>query len=138
MSRIFLNSGTLIVIKFLACLFQEKNEYKVSACFSENVLKFQKLFRSRINFLKFAFMAGYQNNFEHHMRLSKQLSESQSAIGKPEQASLRGLMEEFLQLGSDFLEASRNFILDFPHKKTAKILKLSARLRKVLFGFFET
>jgi hypothetical protein len=33
---------------------------------------------------------------------------------------VKGLVEGFLQLGSDFIEASRNFILDVLHKKIAK------------------
>jgi hypothetical protein len=41
-------------------------------------------------------------------------------MGKPEQAGGSGLLEGFSQLVSDFMETSRNFILDFLHKKTDK------------------
>ncbi len=41
-------------------------------------------------------MAGFRNNFQNHRRLSEQLLESQAAIGKPEQASWRVLLEEYV------------------------------------------
>jgi hypothetical protein len=44
----------------------------------------------------------------------EQLLDSQAAIGKPEQALCKGLLEVFSQL------VSRNFKLDFLYKKTAK------------------
>ncbi len=47
-------------------------------------------------------------------------SEHQKALGKPEQAVWRELLEEFSQLVSDFIEASRNLIWAFLHKKTEK------------------
>jgi hypothetical protein len=58
--------------------------------------------------------------YQNHKRLSEQLLESQAAIGKPEQATRRELLEGFSQLVSDFLEVSRNYILENFHKKTAK------------------
>ncbi len=51
----------------------------------------------------------------------KQLLKAQAGIRKPEQALWRGLLERISQLVSDFTEASRNYILDFLHKK--KIVK---------------
>jgi hypothetical protein len=65
-------------------------------------------------------MAGFQNNFQNHRRLLEQLLKSQAASGNPEQAPFRGLLEGFSQLVSDYIEACRNFILDFLHKKTVK------------------
>jgi hypothetical protein len=44
---------------------------------------------------------------------------AQADIRKPEQALGRGLLEGISQLVSDFIEASRIFILDFLHKKTS-------------------
>jgi hypothetical protein len=60
-------------------------------------------------------MAGFQNNFQDHRRLSQQLLESQAAIGTPEQASWRKVLAGFSLLVSDFKESSENFILDFLH-----------------------
>jgi hypothetical protein len=65
-------------------------------------------------------MSGFWNNFQDHRRLSGQLLVSQAAVGKLEQASWRDLLEGFLQLVSDFIEASRNCIVDVLLKKTAK------------------
>jgi hypothetical protein len=44
------------------------------------------------------------------MRVSEQLLETQVAIRKPGQASLRGGLEGLFQLVGDFIEASWNFI----------------------------
>ncbi len=76
-----------------------------------------------LNVLQGTFMADFPNNFQDHRRLSEQLSESQAAIRKLEQAPWRRLgtvLEGFSQIVSDFIEASWNFILDFLHKKTAE------------------
>jgi hypothetical protein len=63
-------------------------------------------------------MAGFWNSFQNYRRISKQLLETQVAIkSKPEQALGKGLLGGFSLLVSD-LEATRNFILDFLHKKT--------------------
>jgi hypothetical protein len=64
-------------------------------------------------------VAGFRNNFQDH-RLSEQLLETKAAIRMPEQDLGSGLLEGFSQLVSEFLEASRNFIFDFLHKKTAQ------------------
>jgi hypothetical protein len=53
-------------------------------------------------------------------QLSEQLWEYQESFGKPEQAFPRVSLEEFRQLVSDFIEANRNLILAFLHKKTEK------------------
>jgi hypothetical protein len=65
-----------------------------------------------------------------HSRLSEQFSESQAGFGttfkgtggyqKAGTNSMKRLLEGISQLGSDFIEASRNFILDFLHKKTTE------------------
>jgi hypothetical protein len=57
---------------------------------------------------------------KNHEQLSEQLLQTQAAMGKPEQAGGSGLLEGFSQLVSDFIETSRNFLLDFLHKKTDK------------------
>jgi hypothetical protein len=44
----------------------------------------------------------------------EQFSESQAASRKPNQVPWRGLLKELV---SDFIEACRNFIFDFIHKK---------------------
>jgi hypothetical protein len=90
---------------------------------------------SLVDFLHCTFMAGFQNNFEDHMRLSEQLLVSQAAIGKPEQARLIGLLEGLFLFVSDFIEASRNFSLDFLHRKTDKIVKTIRAHLKILFLF---
>jgi hypothetical protein len=56
----------------------------------------------------------------NHRRLSEQLFESQTAIGRTK------LPEEVFGKNftiRNFIEASRNCILDFLHKKAAKIVK---------------
>jgi hypothetical protein len=75
------------------------------------------------------------------------LFESQAAFGttfrytggykNPDQTLWRGFLEAFSQLVSDFIEASRNFILDFLHKKTAKNFENQMRpcIQKELFRF---
>ncbi len=45
-------------------------------------------------------MAGFQNSFKDHKRLSEWLLESQAATEKPEQASWGGLLEGFSHLVS--------------------------------------
>jgi hypothetical protein len=57
---------------------------------------------------------------QEHRQLSEQLSQYQESLGKPEQAFPRVALEEFPQLVTDFIEASRNLILAFLHKKTEK------------------
>jgi hypothetical protein len=63
--------------------------------------------------------------------------ESQTAIGKPEQAPfLIELLEGCLQLISDFIEASRNITLDFLNKMTAKKSeKHQCSFKKYCFDF---
>ncbi len=70
-------------------------------------------------------------------QLSEQLLQTQAAMGKPEQAGGSGLLEGFSQLVSDFIETSRNFILDFLHKKTDKNCEshMSALSRRTVLIF---
>jgi hypothetical protein len=68
-------------------------------------------------------MAGFWNNFQDHRQLSKQLLESQAAIGKPETSFLESVTGRISTIVFDFIEPSSNFILDFLHKKTAKNLE---------------
>jgi hypothetical protein len=78
----------------------------------------------------------FSEKFSGHRRLSEQVLESYAASRKPEQTPWKGLLEGFLQLVKDFIEASRNLILDFLYKKTAKNCENHQRsFRKVLFGF---
>jgi hypothetical protein len=58
-----------------------------------------------VDFLQCTFMVGFRNNFQDYRRLSKQLLASQAAIGEPEQAPRRGLLEGFSQLVNGFKEA---------------------------------
>jgi hypothetical protein len=73
-----------MVFKLLVCLVKEKNNYKASACGFETliikiVLKAVANFCSRfpcpslVGFLQCIFMAGFQNNYQDHRRLSEQL-----------------------------------------------------------------
>jgi hypothetical protein len=75
--------------------------------------------------------SGFRNNSQDHRRLYDQLFEPQAAIGKPEQASRRVLLEGFSQLVSDIRGASRNFTLIY-YNNTAKILKTISGNKKVL------
>jgi hypothetical protein len=55
---------------------------------------------------------------------------------KAEQASWLGLLKWFSQLVSDFIEASRNFMLDVFHKKQPKIVRtIPAAIKSTVFLF---
>jgi hypothetical protein len=59
-------------------------------------------------------------------------------LENPEQASWRVLLERFSQLVSDFIDASRNFILKFLHKKTAKNCENHQRsLKFTVLNFYD-
>ncbi len=67
--------------------------------------------------------------------------ESHAAIGKPEQATWRGLLERFLQLVSDYRNKHMNlfFWIFWIHKKTAKNCEnIQCQFQNVLFWFFRT
>jgi hypothetical protein len=81
-----------------------------------------------------------------HSRLSEQFSKSQAGFGinfkgtggyrdqKAGTSSLKRVTGRISQFVSDFIEASRNFILDFLHKKTTENVKtISAHSKRVLF-----
>ncbi len=68
---------------------------------------------SRIFGTIFRITGRLRNNFCRHMRLSE----------SRKQALWRGLLQGISQLVSDCVEASRNLILDFLHKKTIQIVK---------------
>jgi hypothetical protein len=57
--------------------------------------------------------------FSGSQGVTEQLLETQAAIRKPEKALWR-LLKGISQLLSDFIEASKNFNLEFLHKKTTK------------------
>ncbi len=109
---------------FLACLVQDK---KIDKKFLLASLKTITNYKNCSNisvpsFLCFHWLIFSSVNslwpsgqFPKHRRLSEQLSESKAAI-ESQNSSLEG----FSQLVCDFIEASRNFILHFLHKKTAK------------------
>jgi hypothetical protein len=61
-------------------------------------------------------MASVWNNFQDHRWLSEQLLKSQKAG----QAPLKKVTGMIFTVSKLFIEASRNFILDFLHKRTAK------------------
>jgi hypothetical protein len=74
-------------------------------------------------------MAGFWNNFQNHRQLSEHILELRAALGKPEKAG------KIFHV-SDVIEASRNFILDFPHKKQPKFVKTkSDRSKSTVFIF---
>jgi hypothetical protein len=87
---------------------------------------------SRIKFLfRFSFALICQFFLVYiHCQLSKQFSESQVGFGttfkgtggyqKAETSYLKRVTEGILKLVSDFIEASRNFILELRHKKTTE------------------
>jgi hypothetical protein len=61
---------------------------------------------------------------------------AQAAIRKPEQALWRGLLAGISQLVSDFLEATRNFILGFLQKIQLKIVQtISAHSKSTVSNF---
>ncbi len=96
---------------------------------SESRIKF--LFRLSFSLTGWFFPVYFRNNFQDHRRLSEQLLESQAANGKPEQV-LKGLLEGFLKLETDFIEASRSWIF-FTNRQQKMAL-----IQKVLFGWFRT
>jgi hypothetical protein len=51
---------------------------------SKNCFGFPLL--SLVDFFLCTFIAGFQNNFQNHRRITEQLLETQAAIRKPEQA----------------------------------------------------
>ncbi len=66
------------VFKFSSCLFKEKNKWKVSVCFFENTLSFQKLFQIvdfrlcsllLVDFLQCTHHSRLWNYFQDHRRL---------------------------------------------------------------------
>jgi hypothetical protein len=125
-----LSVHALMVFKFLACLVQEKIKIKFLLASLKTLKNSKKCSVSRSvpaflcshwsNFSPCTFIASFRNNFEDHRRVTEQLLETQAAIRKPEQALWRGLLEGISQIVSDFIEASRNFYLDFLYKKTTK------------------
>ncbi len=100
--------------------------------------------KSQINFLfrlSFALIGRFFPVYIHS-RLSEQFSRLQTGFGTTfrdtggyqkagNKLSEEGYWKEFHNY-SDFVEASRNFILDFLHKKTIKIVLI----QKVLLKFF--
>jgi hypothetical protein len=98
---------------------------KVYACFNENHAKKAIKFLFR---LSFALIGGFSSYILS--RFSEQFSGSRAAFGnhfintsgyrKAGTSSMKRVLKGFLQLVSDFIEASRNYTFDFLHKKTAK------------------
>jgi hypothetical protein len=54
-------------------------------------------------------MVGFCNNFQDHSRILERFLESQAAISESQNKLPEGRVTLFLQLVSDFKEASRNF-----------------------------
>ncbi len=122
-------------MKFLLASLKTPNNSK--NC-SESRIKF--LFR-----LSFAVISRFFPVYIHSW-LSEQFSGSQAgygktfrdtaAIRKSEQALCEGLQEGISELVSDFIEAVRNFIFDFFHKKTTKNCENQKRsFKKYCFNF---
>jgi hypothetical protein len=86
-------------------------------------------------------MYGFQNNFQDHRRLSEQLSESQAAIRKLEQAPSRRLgtvLEGFSQIISDFIygkQAETLFWIFFTKRQLKIVKTISVLIQKVYFDF---
>jgi hypothetical protein len=73
------------------------------------------------------FIAGFQDNFQNHRRVSEQ---------KVGTSSLKRVTGRHFTLLRDFIEASRNFILDFLNKKTTEIVKtISAHSKGTVSNF---
>ncbi len=121
-------------LTFLACLVQEKKYIKCLLASLKTLTNYRNCTETRcyygfplVHFLKCTFikvwwhaaccMAGFSlNNFQDNRQLSEQLLESQAAGT----SFLNRVTGRFLQSVTDHMEASRNFILDILHKKTAK------------------
>jgi hypothetical protein len=124
-----LSVHTQMVFKFLACLVQEKNEYEVFACSLKSLTnsKNRKPHQTSVR-LSFALIGGFFPVYIHS-RLSEQFQDHIRGFGttfkdtgcnqKAGTSSLKKL-EGNSQFRRDFIEASRNFFFDFPHKKTTK------------------
>ncbi len=69
-------------------------------------------------------------------RLSEQFSGSHAAFGKPEQASWRGLLEEFSQLLSDSLKQAETLFWTFFCKRQPEIVEIvSAHIKSTVLIF---
>ncbi len=78
----------------------------------------------------------FGKKISNHRRVSEQLLKAHEAIRKPKQALWSGLLEGISQLVSDFIEASRNCILDLLHKKTTENCENHKRsFKKFCFDF---
>ncbi len=112
---------------------REKLIWSVCLLFWKQLLLSKNCSESHTKFLfrlSFALLGRFFSMYIHR-RLSEQFSESQVGYrtifrdtgGYQKQALWRGLLEGISQLVRDFKEASRNFTLDFLHKRQLKIVK---------------
>ncbi len=122
-----------LVLKFLTCFIKEKNKYKVFACFFENTYWLQRLFQKPykiaipaflLSHWSCTFMACFQNSFQDHWRIPKQLLESPAACRKAGTSPLKRVTGRISQIQytvvNNLIEASRDLYLRFSSHKTAQ------------------
>ncbi len=122
--------------KFLACLVQEKNKYKVYVCFFLKLLIILKIVPKPHQVSQvyihwptiLSITGGFQNNFQSHRRLPR----------KPEQAPWRGLLEGFSQLSKWFHRSKQKLQFRFSSQNDSQNLKTVNAHSKSTFWIFRT
>jgi hypothetical protein len=109
-----------IVFKYLACLVKKKIIIKVMLAFLKTLgINSNNGFESHIKFQSF-FRSHWPISPVHiYVRFPQQFSGSQAAFRTTFRFQKAGFQEGFSQLpgSTDFIEAGRNYTLDFLHKK---------------------
>ncbi len=89
-----------------------------------------------VDFFQCTFTAGCRNNFQDYRQVSEKLLETQAAIRRPETSSLKRVTATGRNFTtSDFIEASRNFILDFLHINAIQIVLIQKDSYKPIFYY---
>ncbi len=119
-------SERVILINLLS---SRENQYQVFACFFEETYYFRTPHQISVpalisQFFQCTFIAGFRNNFQGHRRRSE--------------CSLKRVIERNFTISRDFLEASRNIILDFLYKKTTENCENHKRSFKSTVSIFKT
>jgi hypothetical protein len=124
-----------MVLKFFVCLIQESNTYEVSACFFEHTYKFQRLFQ-KLHQISFSpFLCSHWSNFSSIYSGSHQAAFGTTirVTGGHWKAGIWSLKRRIFTISKLLEAASRNFIFDFLHQKTAKkIRKTNSAHLKIL------
>jgi hypothetical protein len=131
--KLILSVHEQLVFIFLTCLVQDKINVKFLLASLKTLTNFKHCYsESRIKFvfrLSFALIGRFfpvfinsrlSEPFSGSRQVSEQLLETQAANRTPEHDVGRKLLEGISLFVSDFIETSRNFNLDFLHKKTTK------------------